>query len=161
MGEPAELSEVERAKVIESATKIVESVINDEPVLAAFHDYSVNDRFRPTKNRSIDETEDAARIDASKLSDLEADVEYRLVVLSQVVIYLADVRKILGAAARMDAAELARFRTWCVARRDRVVEQALEIAKHWGDQGGVNGAMLDQLAELAGHPTRGYRRDKT
>lgn len=72
--------------------------------------------------------------------------------LAQEVVSLEQERNgagfLLRAAARMDAAEMRAFRAWHLAGRDKVVELALEIGRHWRDQEGVNGELLDRLEEL-------------
>lgn len=148
MGAPAELSEAERAAAIERARKIIEKVDYDGSILDAIHDY----RNGPTGPRNAYEAAEARAIDSSKIGDAEVDVEYELLVLSQVIVHLQDVNKTLSAMARMDAAERQRFRAWSVAGRDRVVELALEIGRHWREQEGINGGLLDQLEELTREP---------
>lgn len=158
MGEPAELTGAERAEVRAKAIAIVDAVTNDESVLRVLHDY---DRDYFLQLRTPVQVEEAIAIDSTKLGDVEAndEIEYALTALSQEVIKLRAELQEAVTACRLDLAERQAFRAWVFKGRDKVVEKALEIAKHWGDQGGVNGKLLDDLAELAGHPTRGYRRD--
>lgn len=146
----------ERAKRRALAVEVEEAVKHDRPLLPTIHDY----RDGPLGPRTAAETEEAIAIDATKFGDLDASlsIETELAGFAVEIGMLYEERGIAQRASRMDENERQAFRAWMLERRDKIVEKALEIAKHWGEQGGVNGAYLDELAELAGHPTRGYRR---
>lgn len=144
MGEPAELSEADRGRVIKQAKKIYDQVDWDGSILDAIHDYKVGPQG---EKRDAFEAAEMRHVDSAKLGDLEADVEMTLLEQAQVILRLVDSNKMMLAVVRMDEAERDRFRAWCVKGRDKVVELALEIGRHWRDQEGVNGALLEQLAE--------------
>lgn len=47
----------------------------------------------------------------------------------------------------LDAADMRAFRAWRMAGNDTVLAIARKIGEHWRDQEGVNGALLDELAD--------------
>lgn len=145
----------ERAKRRAMAVRIA-LAIGDGRFLAEVHDY----RIGPTAQRTPVEAEEAPAIDSTKFGDLDASlsIERAFQSLTDEIAELYVERGFAERSSRMDLAERQAFRAFNLANRDKVVEVALEIAKHWGEQGGVNGAYLDRLAELAGYPTRGYRK---